>query len=51
MLNENSNFPHINNEMIELGLRRARVERSRAFYSMMEGLFGSPKKPSSLSEG
>lgn len=46
-----SSFPNINNKMIDRGLRLARVERSRAFYTMIEGLFGGHKKRRDLFEG
>ena len=50
-MNKNfTNFPHISNEMIDQGMRRARVERSKAVLALIDGLFGRDKKPRSLSE-
>ena len=40
-MNKNfTNFPHISNEMIDQGMRRARVERSKAVLALIDGLFG-----------
>ncbi len=33
-------FPRISNDMIESGMRQARVERSKAMYSIVEAIFG-----------
>ena len=51
MRQSNPVFPHISNEMIESGLRRARVERSLAMYSLIDGIFGRKRdtRPSSSS--
>ena len=45
-----TNFPHISNEMIDQGMRRARVERSKAVLAIIDGLFGREKKARGLSE-
>lgn len=34
-------FPHITNEMIDAGMRRARVERSKAVLALIDTIFGS----------
>ncbi|MEP0945235.1 MAG: hypothetical protein ABJH63_10910 [Rhizobiaceae bacterium] len=49
MRQSQSTFPHITNEMIESGMRRARVERSKFALSLFDTLFGgrsNKKRPS-----
>ena len=41
MRQTNTTFPHITNEMIDSGMRRARVERSKAVLSLIDTIFGS----------
>lgn len=38
-------------ELIQSGLRRARVERSRAFYAFIEALSGRSRDTRKLSQG
>ena len=44
-------FPHITNEMIDAGMRRARVERSKAVFSLIDTIFGAKQDKDSLSVG
>ncbi|MCJ8309409.1 MAG: hypothetical protein HRU27_14480 [Rhizobiaceae bacterium] len=44
-------FPHITNEMIDAGLRRARVERSKAVLSFIDSIFGNKEDKDRKSVG
>lgn len=44
-------FPHITNEMIDAGMRRARVERSKAVFSLIDTIFGHNDKKDRVSVG
>ena len=44
-------FPHITNEMIDAGMRRARVERSRAVFSLIDSIFGTKESKDRVSVG
>ncbi|NKB52179.1 MAG: hypothetical protein GKR97_08155 [Rhizobiaceae bacterium] len=45
-----ANFPRISNDMIEGGMRRARVERSKAMYSIIDTVFGRRADTDELSD-
>lgn len=51
MKNQNHSFPIYSNKVVDAALVRARVERSKAFYSMFEGLFGRGEAGKNLSNG
>ena len=45
MRQTNTTFPHISNEMILDGMRKARVERSKAMYSLIDTILGRDTGP------
>lgn len=51
MRHNSTAFPRISNEMIDLGIRRARVERSKAVLSLIDSIFGAGNKKRRLSDG
>ena len=51
MKTSNHIFPLYSNSLVDSAMARARIERSKAFYSMFEGLFGRRETRKKLSDG
>lgn len=51
MRQNTTTFPHISNEIIKEGIHKGRVERSKALYALIDGIFGRQNSHRDLSDG